>query len=183
MKHKIEKKPLRSVALDTFLILKEVSSYTVRSSSESRLLEATMLSAQALIRSRVRNSSLAFITSLRSTTSQFRQFSVDKQKDRPMESHIRSTLLQDFKPEYLSVINESHGGQHLESHFKVVIVSKCFEGKRLLQQHKKVKTSLQDNDKNLPFHSLSIASYTPEQWKATQVIPRSPKCAGGDGLP
>ena len=100
--------------------------------------------------------------------------------DRPMQSFVTKTLEQEFSPHHLEVLNESHGGQHLESHFKVVIVSDAFTGKPLIQQHRLVKATLQDDDGQLPFHSLSIVSYAPDKWDP-KTVPASPKCAGGDG--
>ena len=52
------------------------------------------------------------------------------------------TQLNALQPAHLQVINESsgHGGYFpgKESHFKVVIVSECFAGLRLVQRHQKV---------------------------------------------
>jgi stress-induced morphogen len=100
-----------------------------------------------------------------------------------MQAFIRSALTTRFEPVHLEVLNESHGGQHLESHFKVVIATNEFHGKPLLQQHRLVKAALTDGNGNLPFHSLSVVPFTAEKWLASrQSVPASPKCAGGDGL-
>ena len=71
----------------------------------------------------------------------------------------------------------------MESHFKVVIVADAFAGKPLLQQHRLVKSALQQEDGELPFHSLSIVSFAPDKWanNGASNVPRSPRCAGGDG--
>lgn len=100
--------------------------------------------------------------------------------DRPMQKFITQKLAEDFEPLHLDILNESHGGQHLESHFKVVIVADKFKGKPLLQQHRMVKASLQNENGELPFHSLSIVSFEPDKWQGAK-IPASPRCAGGDG--
>ncbi len=47
-------------------------------------------------------------------------------------------------------------------HFEAVIVSKAFEGKGLLQQHKLVYQVLGDRMEKI--HALSMKTYTPEQW-------------------
>ena len=62
--------------------------------------------------------------------------------ERPMQSFIAGKLTMDFSPIHLEVLNESHGGQHLESHFKVVIVADKFTGQPLLKQHRMVKVCL-----------------------------------------
>ncbi len=47
-------------------------------------------------------------------------------------------------------------------HFEAVIVSKAFEGKGLLQQHKLVYQVLGDRMEKI--HALSMKTLTPEQW-------------------
>lgn len=47
-------------------------------------------------------------------------------------------------------------------HFEAVIVSKVFEGKGMLQQHKLVFQVL--GDKMDKIHALSMKTFTPEQW-------------------
>ncbi len=47
-------------------------------------------------------------------------------------------------------------------HFEAVIVSKAFEGKGLLQQHKLVYQVLGDRMEKI--HALSMKTFTPEQW-------------------
>ena len=66
-----------------------------------------------------------------------------------------------------------------ESHFKVVIVSDEFEGKRLIMRHRAVNTVLSEELSN-HIHALSMHTYTNTEWEAlTSGIPASPKCAGG----
>ena len=47
-------------------------------------------------------------------------------------------------------------------HFEAVIVSKAFEGKGMLQQHRLVYQVL--GDKMDKIHALSMKTFTPEQW-------------------
>jgi len=49
-------------------------------------------------------------------------------------------------------------------HFEAVIVSKAFESKSLLQQHKLVYQVL--GDKMEDIHALSMKTMTPQQWAA-----------------
>ena len=100
----------------------------------------------------------------------------------PRQIQIEQTLADTFAPVHLEVLNESHGGVEQESHFKVVIVSDVFEGKRLVARHRAVNEALLDENGQLPFHSLSVgAAKTPAEWGASSEIPASPKCMGGDG--
>lgn len=100
----------------------------------------------------------------------------------PRQAAIEQRLSDVFDPAHLEVLNESHGRKEDESHFKVVVVSEAFEGKRLLARHRAVNEALLDDSGALPFHSLSIgAAKTPSEWNASSDVPASPKCAGGDG--
>ncbi|MEM7209350.1 MAG: transcriptional regulator BolA [Pseudomonadota bacterium] len=100
------------------------------------------------------------------------------------ENTIRKKLEIAFSPQQLSVINESH--KHnvpagSESHFKVLIVSDAFEGKRLLQRHRSVNAELA-HELSSGVHALSLHTKTPDEWAASQnTIPTSPPCMGGDG--
>ncbi len=94
---------------------------------------------------------------------------------------IEAKLHQAFQPEYLQVLNESYmhnvpAGS--ESHFKVVIVSPSFDGRRLIEQHRAVNQVLADELAG-QVHALSIHTYTPEQWRQNSQAPDSPMCHGG----
>jgi stress-induced morphogen len=104
----------------------------------------------------------------------------------PMQAFVEKSVAEEFAPvTHLEVINESHGRLEDESHFKVVVVSEAFEGKRPLQRHRAVNAAIVDRspsqDGALPFHSLTIVAKTPTQWKESRAVPDSPQCAGGDG--
>jgi len=56
--------------------------------------------------------------------------------DRPVETSIRKKLTEALKPIHLDVINESYMHnvpKEAEMHFKVIVVSKEFEGLPLIQ--------------------------------------------------
>jgi len=91
-----------------------------------------------------------------------------------------------FHPIYLQVENESHlhgggsrdPGRIRESHFKAVIVSAQFVGKRSIQQHQQVYGVLGELMKEI--HALALHTYTPEEWSARQgQAPASPQCPKG----
>ncbi|WP_194089731.1 transcriptional regulator BolA [Vibrio hibernica] len=99
-----------------------------------------------------------------------------------IQDMIEKKLQASFSPQYLEVLNESN--MHnvppgSESHFKVVIVSDEFDGKRLIMRHRAVNTVLAEELSN-HIHALSIHTYTKTEWEVlTSGIPASPKCAGG----
>ena len=127
----------------------------------------------------------------------------------PRQQQIEQKLAAAFDPVHMEVINTSHGGVEQESHFKVVLVSDIFEGKRLIARHQSVNKALMEEDGNLGFRaspcrtaprvcvphishtrlpletladSLEIgAAKTPSEWGANNAVPESPRCMGGDG--
>jgi len=100
---------------------------------------------------------------------------------KPVETEIRKQLAETFQPVHLEVINESH--QHnvppgSESHFKVVLVSEAFAGKRQVQRHQAVYGALAEQLKG-PVHALALHTYSPKEWSERQSAPQSPACLGG----
>ncbi len=95
-----------------------------------------------------------------------------------MQSQIEEKLTAAFSPSHLEVINESHmHSRGTDSHFKVVIVSNAFAGKRLLARHRSVNEALKEELAHY-IHALTMHTYTPEEWQQANV-PESPKCLGG----
>jgi BolA protein len=99
-----------------------------------------------------------------------------------VEQAIRQKLAEQLDPVYLDVINESN--QHnvppdSESHFKVVMVSDLFEGKRKVGRHQLVYGVLSDELAG-SVHALALHLYTRDEWEAkNQQAPESPRCHGG----
>ncbi|GLX79610.1 transcriptional regulator [Thalassotalea insulae] len=100
-----------------------------------------------------------------------------------IEAAIEQKLLSAFSPLHLDVINESH--QHnvapgSESHFKVIIVSKDFEGERLIKRHRAVNATLSE-ELSQKIHALALHTYTEKEWHDyyEDNTPLSPKCLGG----
>ena len=85
-------------------------------------------------------------------------------------------------PTHLEVINES--SQHnvpvdSETHFRVVMVSDEFAGKRKVARHRLIYGLLRDELAG-PVHALSLHVYTPQEWAGrTAPAPASPPCLGG----
>lgn len=99
-----------------------------------------------------------------------------------VQSQIEQKLQAAFTPDALQVINESH--MHSvppgsETHFKVVVVSEKFTGKRSVARHQAIYQTLSEEVQG-PVHALAIHTYTPEEWQANQATaPDSPACRGG----
>eukprot|EP00667_Euglena_gracilis_P021598 EG_transcript_23729 len=94
-----------------------------------------------------------------------------------MEDKLFST----FNPICCQVIDESRGHGSppgVESHFKVVIVTEAFDGKRLVQRHKMVNQAF-DEAFRLGLHALTITAKTPEEWaESGGAVADSPRCQG-----
>ncbi len=97
-----------------------------------------------------------------------------------MQSIIENKLTETLAPEFLDVINESHmhSGPATESHYKVVAVSKAFEGKMLIARHRMINAALSDELQQI--HALALHTMTPDEYfeKAGKVAD-SPQCEGG----
>ncbi len=99
-----------------------------------------------------------------------------------MQQTIERKLAEAFAPEELEVLNESH--QHSvppgsETHFKVVLVSAAFEGKRSVARHQQVYKVLAEELAG-GVHALALHTYTPEEWAQRAArAPDSPACMGG----
>jgi len=95
-----------------------------------------------------------------------------------IEEKITTTL----QPEYLEVLNESH--MHnvppgSESHFKVTVVTKEFDGKMLVARHR-VLNNLLKSELEGPIHALSLNTLTPAEWQEKNgEVRKSPPCLGG----
>jgi len=108
----------------------------------------------------------------------------------PVETSIREKLAAALNPEVLQVINESHMHavpKNSETHFKVVVVSECFEGVKAIDRHRKVNTILSgelgSGSGGGGVHALSIVAKTPKQWNDSgENAGKSPPCRGGMGL-
>lgn len=101
-----------------------------------------------------------------------------------VQQTIENKLSTGFTPSYLEVVNESfmhNVPAGSESHFKVVIVSDEFAGKRLIGRHRAVNQILADELAN-DIHALAIHTYTEQEWHTLQQsAPDSPNCMGGSG--
>ena len=96
---------------------------------------------------------------------------------------IEEKLLSAFSPLHLAVLNESNNHNvppGSESHFKVTIVSKSFEGERLIKRHRAVNSVLSEELAG-KIHALALHTYTEKEWHDhyAENTPLSPNCLGG----
>lgn len=104
------------------------------------------------------------------------------QESKPVQTAIEVKLNATFQPAMLEVVNESY--MHSvplgsETHFKVVVVSDQFAGKRSVARHQMVYKALADEVAG-PVHALAIHTYTTEEWDSSGAAsPDSPNCMGG----
>ncbi len=97
----------------------------------------------------------------------------------PVESAIREKLAAEFSPLVLQVTNESYMHsvpEGSESHFKVVLVSDIFIGKRQVQRHQSIYKVLAAELAG-PVHALALHTFAPEEWSEA-AVPASPNCLG-----
>lgn len=94
---------------------------------------------------------------------------------------ISERLNNSFQPSHFELVNESfmHSvPKGSESHFKAVIVSEAFAGKRLVQRHQLVYAAMGEVMKEI--HALALHTFTEEEWKGKGKAEDSPKCKGGE---
>lgn len=100
---------------------------------------------------------------------------------RPLENEILTKLNAEFVPAYVQVINESHMHSvplNSETHFKVVLVSAQFVGKRQVQRHQAIYACLAA-ELQAGVHALALHTFSPDEWQASGQTPVSPQCLGG----
>lgn len=86
--------------------------------------------------------------------------------------------LSSLRPLHLDVIDESHmHSRGLETHYKAVIVSEAFEGRRPIQRHQAVYAAMGGLMQQI--HALALHTFTPSEWDVDASVPDSPRCRGG----
>lgn len=99
-----------------------------------------------------------------------------------VQQQIETKLNGALPVEHLEVLNESHMHSvppNSETHFKVVLVSPEFSGKRQVARHQLVYKVLADELAG-PVHALALHTYTADEWRQrAAAAPDSPECLGG----
>ncbi|WP_202845299.1 BolA family protein [Luteimonas saliphila] len=94
------------------------------------------------------------------------------------KADLLRAALQPLSPTYLDVADESHmHSRGLETHYKAVIASEAFAGRRAVQRHQLVYRALGPLMQQV--HALALHTYTPEEWAEQGAAPDSPTCRGG----
>ena len=99
-------------------------------------------------------------------------------KPNSVKSKIKDKLISVFNPSFLDLINESHMHnvpEDSESHFKIVLVSRNFNGLTEVNRHKSVYKALGDIMNSI--HAISIHSFDENEYKNNPMILDSPNCA------
>lgn len=95
---------------------------------------------------------------------------------------LKQKLETALAPVSLDIANESHMHSvppNSETHFRVVVVSDAFDGKRQVARHQSVYAAVADELAG-PVHALALHTYTPREWsEREQLAPASPECLGG----
>lgn len=99
-----------------------------------------------------------------------------------VQDRIHERLIAAFTPAHLELENESHSHNvppNSETHFRVVLVSDAFSGKRQVARHQAVYAALAEELAG-PVHALALHTYDPDEWRARAGdSPASPACLGG----
>ena len=90
-----------------------------------------------------------------------------------VESTLKTKLDAAFAPDSLLIENESdrhkgHVHAGTETHFRVRIVSRAFDGKTRIERHRMVNELLADELKG-PVHALAISALTPGEARGTSL--------------
>lgn len=99
-----------------------------------------------------------------------------------VETELRERLEKSFEPSWLELENESH--QHSvpansETHFRLVMVSPRFVGKRAVARHQMVYAELATLLAG-PVHALAMHLFDADEWATREgVTTASPACLGG----
>ncbi len=99
-----------------------------------------------------------------------------------IQNNIEQKLLAHFDPAHLEIVNESfmhNVPTGAETHFKVVLVTPAFKGKRLISRHRAVNAVLKEELAD-QIHALALHTYTSDEWQSLYgESPDSPACLGG----
>ena len=102
--------------------------------------------------------------------------------NRCVQDLIEEKITRHLDPAHLEVTNESHAhnvAPGSESHFKVVVVSRSFENRKLLERHRALNELLAEELAG-GVHALALHALTPAEWEQRHgEIPASPRCRGG----
>lgn len=97
-----------------------------------------------------------------------------------MQQTIEQKMRAAMAIQHLQIENESHlhRGPATDSHFKLVVVSDAFEGKRPVARHQMIYGLLAEEMQGA-IHALVMHPYTGAEWQQRQgSVPASAACKG-----
>ncbi len=81
-----------------------------------------------------------------------------------MQQQIQEKISNAIACKHLNVINESHmHSKGTDSHFKVIVVSEEFLGKRLLQRHRQINEILKEEFLS-DLHSVTLKAFSIQEY-------------------
>ena len=93
------------------------------------------------------------------------------------KKQLKQILIQNFSPLFIEIVDESkRHTAHAEAqksaggHYKIVLVSQCFEKISLVERHRMVHRILQ-NEWEGSIHALSLSALTPGEWEKKKSGP------------
>ncbi|KAJ2905870.1 hypothetical protein MKZ38_003878 [Zalerion maritima] len=102
----------------------------------------------------------------------------------PVEDLIRSKVQESLTPTRLEIHNDSHKHAHhepmaastsKETHFRLLITSSAFEGKRLPARHRLIHALLKDEmAREGGIHALQLKTLTPAEEEKKGAAPPNP---------
>ena len=98
-----------------------------------------------------------------------------------LEKFLKESLIDSLNPKVLDLENESHGHnvpKNSETHFRLVIVSKAFEGLSRVKRHQLVYRAA-DRALKQGIHALAMQCFTEFEWANNPEFLQSPPCKGG----
>lgn len=78
---------------------------------------------------------------------------------------IESKIKQKIKASHLEVV-DLRGGDHIQ----VIVVSPDFENKSLVEQHKIIYDTLEDEMKTNEIHALTLKTFSPVEWRKVKSV-------------
>lgn len=95
---------------------------------------------------------------------------------------LHDALFNALTPDLITINNESHRHhvpKNAQTHFKIVMVCRQFEGLSLIARHRLVNNKIK-NEFEMGLHALSLHLYSPSEWQShSKPLAPSPSCLDG----
>ncbi|MCB0390996.1 MAG: BolA family transcriptional regulator [Bdellovibrionales bacterium] len=96
-----------------------------------------------------------------------------------LEHRIKEKIQEHLQPEFFEIVNESskHAHGSAESHFKILVVSKAFQGMNRIARQRLI-FNLLGEEMQQGVHALAQKALTPEEWNTNNSEFKTPDCKG-----